>query len=138
MKCVFCGTDNPDGARFCKKCGKRQDGMTTCPSCCKDTPADGDFCIYCGADLKGAAVSGAGLNKPAAERTDGKFYAYPAANIPEGAPSAWVYGSVNEPVREVSAADYAARGEGRTTAVRPRLREFLKLRQRRLPCLLRW
>ena len=36
MKCVFCGTDNPDGALFCKKCGKRQDGMATCPSCGKD------------------------------------------------------------------------------------------------------
>ena len=82
MHCKICGTDNPDGARFCKKCGKRLDGMTTCPSCGKDTPADGDFCIYCGAGLRSADAKSAGPDGPAAERTDGKFNAYPAAYIP--------------------------------------------------------
>lgn len=127
MKCVFCGTDNPDGALFCKKCGKRLDGMTTCPSCGKDTPADGDFCIYCGAGLRSADAKSAGPDEPAAERTDGKFYAYPAADTREGAPSAWVYGSVNEPVREVSAADYAARGEGGTAFATAAVKGVLKV-----------
>lgn len=127
MKCVFCGTDNPDGARFCKKCGKRLDGMATCPSCGKDTPADGDFCIYCGADLKGAAVSGAGLNKPAAERAErGKVEAYTAANIPEGAASAHGYGTADEYAREAAAADYTV-GEGRTTAVAASVMRVLKV-----------
>ena len=127
MHCKFCGTDNPDGARFCKKCGKRLDGMTTCPSCGKDTPADGDFCIYCGAGLKAAAVGGAGLNKPAAERTDGKFYAYPAANIPEGANSAHGYGTADESAHEAAAADYAARGEGGTAFATAAVKGVLKV-----------
>ena len=127
MKCVFCGTDNPDGARFCKKCGKRLDGMTTCPSCCKDTPADGDFCIYCGADLKGAAVSGAGLNKFASNSVgSGEVGAYPAANIRESSASAQYCGAVNA-VRETATADYAARGEGRTTAVAAAVKGVLKV-----------
>lgn len=127
MKCVFCGTDNPDGALFCKKCGKRQDGMATCPSCGKDTPADGDFCIYCGADLKAAAVGGAGLNKPAAEREGrGKVETYTAANIPEGANSAHGYGTADESAHEAAAADYAV-GEGRTTAVAAAVMRVLKV-----------
>ncbi len=127
MKCVFCGTDNPDGALFCKKCGKRQDGMATCPSCGKDTPADGGFCIYCGPDLKAAAVGGAGLNKPAAERAERvKVEAYTAANIPEGAASAHGYGTADESAHEAAAADYAV-GEGRTTAVAAAVKRALKV-----------
>lgn len=127
MKCVFCGTDNPDGALFCKKCGKRLDGMTTCPSCGKDTPADGDFCIYCGAGLKSAAAKSAGPGGPAAERTDGKFYAYPAADTREGAPSARVYGSVNEPLREAAATAYVAPAEGRSPSVSETVKKALKV-----------
>lgn len=127
MKCVFCGTDNPDGARFCKKCGKRQDGMTTCPSCCKDTPADGDFCIYCGADLKGAAVSGAGLNKFASNSVgSGEVGAYPAANIRESSASAQYCGAVNA-VRETATADYAAHGEDRAPFVAASVMRVLKV-----------
>ena len=127
MKCVFCGTDNPDGALFCKKCGKRQDGMATCPSCGKDTPADGDFCIYCGADLKAAAASAAGLNKSASNSAgSGEVGAYTAANIPEGANSAHGYGTADESAHEAAAADYAV-GEGRTTAVAAAVKRALKV-----------
>lgn len=127
MKCVFCGTDNPDGARFCKKCGKRLDGMTACPSCCKDTPADGDFCIYCGADLKGAAVSGAGLNKFASNSAgSGEVGAYPAANIRESSASAQYCGAVNA-VRETATADYAAHGEDRAPFVAASVMRVLKV-----------
>ncbi len=50
MDCKNCGASNPDDATFCKKCGKRTDGMEVCHACGKLTPADGDFCINCGAD----------------------------------------------------------------------------------------
>ena len=91
--------------------------MTTCPSCGKDTPADGDFCIYCGAGLRSADAKSAGPDGPAAERTDGKFYAYPAANIPEGAPSAQYCGAVNA-VRETATAEAGYRKKG-SFATRP-------------------
>ena len=50
MKCVRCGTDNIEEAKFCKKCGKRLDGNAVCSNCGKLTPADGEYCIYCGAN----------------------------------------------------------------------------------------
>lgn len=48
--CPRCGTENLSEAVFCKKCGKRLDGMSVCPNCGKLTPADGEFCIFCGAN----------------------------------------------------------------------------------------
>lgn len=106
MNCIFCGTDNPEGALFCKKCGKRLDGMTTCPSCGKDTPADGDFCIYCGADLNGARarVKDAGLKEPAeASAERGRVYAYSVADAGLNTGAAHGYGAENLPQREAAA-----------------------------------
>lgn len=48
MKCPFCEADNPSEAVYCKKCGRRLDGMAACQHCGKLTPADGEFCIHCG------------------------------------------------------------------------------------------
>lgn len=50
MICKNCEADNPDGAVYCKNCGMRFDGKRVCPSCGKETPADGKFCIFCGSD----------------------------------------------------------------------------------------
>lgn len=50
MKCVRCGTENIEEAKFCKKCGKRLDGKAVCPNCGRMIPDDGEFCIYCGAN----------------------------------------------------------------------------------------
>ena len=52
MICARCGQENPENATFCKKCGRRLDGMALCPNCGKFTPADGEFCIHCGANRK--------------------------------------------------------------------------------------
>ena len=57
MDCKNCGAPNPDDATFCKKCGKRTDGMEVCHACGKLTPADGDFCINCGADKNAPPAS---------------------------------------------------------------------------------
>ena len=35
MQCIFCETQNPEGALFCKKCGRRLDGMSLCAACGK-------------------------------------------------------------------------------------------------------
>lgn len=66
MKCEFCGAENPDGATFCKACGKRIDNKTQCPSCHKTVPADSGFCIYCGADIS-AKQAAAPASAPAAK-----------------------------------------------------------------------
>ena len=50
MQCQYCGVENLENAVFCKKCGRRLDGMAVCPSCKNLTPADGEFCINCGAN----------------------------------------------------------------------------------------
>ena len=127
MKCVFCGTDNPDGALFCKKCGKRQDGMATCPSCGKDTPADGDFCIYCGACLKRDGAKDCQLKAPARDgASDLHNNAYSAAAASESVSSAHGYGTADESAREAAAADYTV-GEGRTTAVAAAVKGALKV-----------
>ena len=50
MQCFNCGTENPQEATFCKKCGRKLDGMALCSACGKYTPADGEFCIHCGSN----------------------------------------------------------------------------------------
>ena len=52
MKCKQCNTDNPEGAVFCRKCGKplTQDGLE-CPSCKHVCPPTAHFCAKCGATL---------------------------------------------------------------------------------------
>ena len=67
MNCQHCGNEIADGAVFCKYCGKRTDGLKTCPVCKKDIDFDSMFCSFCGADL--AAVSAV---SEAAASADGK------------------------------------------------------------------
>ena len=67
MNCQHCGNEIADGAVFCKYCGKRTDGLKTCPVCKKDIDYDSLFCSFCGADL--AAVSAV---SEAAASADGK------------------------------------------------------------------
>lgn len=51
MNCKFCGTENYDEATFCRKCGKRLDGLIICPECGRENPDDSIFCSYCGTRL---------------------------------------------------------------------------------------
>lgn len=49
--CVNCGTELPDEAGFCPKCGTKIE-IPCCPACGKEVDFDTDFCIYCGRPLK--------------------------------------------------------------------------------------
>jgi class 3 adenylate cyclase/tetratricopeptide (TPR) repeat protein len=49
MKCPKCQFDNRDGAKFCKKCGKKLE--LGCPSCGQSYKSDSIFCDECGCDL---------------------------------------------------------------------------------------
>jgi hypothetical protein len=49
MKCPKCQTENPEGNKFCRKCGKKI--SLTCPQCGIDIQADDAFCGACGSSL---------------------------------------------------------------------------------------
>lgn len=52
MVCQNCGTQNREGACFCKRCGKPLSGAAPtrpCPACGRQVRQDAGFCKYCGA-----------------------------------------------------------------------------------------
>ena len=49
MKCPKCQFENPDGMRFCGKCGERLE--ITCPKCNSTNPHQFAFCGKCGQRL---------------------------------------------------------------------------------------
>jgi predicted nucleic acid-binding Zn ribbon protein len=50
MRCPECKTDFPEGARFCKECGRKVEAA--CQECGKGIPPDSKFCPECGWDLR--------------------------------------------------------------------------------------
>ena len=48
MKCPHCQADNPEGAKFCVKCGKSLLIELTCPECGESSPPGSIFCKECG------------------------------------------------------------------------------------------
>ena len=53
--CSLCGAENPDGSRFCKRCGTRL--ASGCPSCGATYEADSVFCGQCGTSLASGSPS---------------------------------------------------------------------------------
>lgn len=54
LSCQACGTENPEGARFCMACGKALERR--CPTCGADAPGEARFCMSCGGPLDAAAA----------------------------------------------------------------------------------
>src|SRR3954471_3975447 len=50
--CSACGTENPEGARFCMSCGTPLERR--CPACSAIVPEGARFCVQCGAQLEPA------------------------------------------------------------------------------------
>jgi class 3 adenylate cyclase len=50
MECSQCGFENPQGAKFCNRCGVKLE--ITCSSCGKVNPAGSSFCNECGQNLR--------------------------------------------------------------------------------------
>ncbi|OGP50626.1 MAG: hypothetical protein A2Y79_07000 [Deltaproteobacteria bacterium RBG_13_43_22] len=51
MKCFKCQTENPDKAKFCKKCGQSLLTEIICNHCRHSNPVDSEFCIECGQSM---------------------------------------------------------------------------------------
>jgi len=49
MQCPECNTGNPEGAKFCLKCGVKL--VLVCPQCKTELPPHAEFCIACGTQL---------------------------------------------------------------------------------------
>jgi len=49
MKCANCNAELPDEAKFCLKCGEKQE--LKCSNCGKALPPDAVFCMECGHNL---------------------------------------------------------------------------------------
>ena len=56
MSCAACGTQNPDGARFCMACGAQLEHR--CPSCGTPAPPEARFCMNCGSQMDPAGAPG--------------------------------------------------------------------------------
>ena len=50
MKCPQCQFENVEGAKFCRKCGHKQEIL--CSECGNALPPDSVFCQECGRDLR--------------------------------------------------------------------------------------
>ena len=51
MKCISCGSDNPDRAKFCGECGAAM--AARCKACNVELPTGAKFCLECGAKVGG-------------------------------------------------------------------------------------
>jgi uncharacterized membrane protein YvbJ len=49
MKCPECGSENPEGSKFCNECGAKLD--LACSQCGKPNPASSKLCNQCGYNL---------------------------------------------------------------------------------------
>ena len=56
VRCPTCGSDNPDGKKFCGDCGTALENRF--PQCGADNPANKKFCGECGAGLQGVKLHG--------------------------------------------------------------------------------
>ena len=53
--CPQCGTENPEGTKFCQECGTKLGQKNTCPACGTENPLGVKFCQECGAKLQSEA-----------------------------------------------------------------------------------
>ena len=86
MRCFKCGSENPDGAKFCDGCAAPL--ALRCPSCGTSNRAGAKFCIECAAALGAVpvAASSSGAAQPARPEKDSIALGAPTEShdVPEG------------------------------------------------------
>lgn len=65
MDCPNCGTQNPDGAKFCFNCGTAL--ALACSNCGTELPAGAKFCFSCGTPTAGGPATTVAEPTPPAE-----------------------------------------------------------------------
>ncbi len=63
MKCHECGSENPNQAKFCRKCGTSLGVRLRCPQCGAENFGDSAFCTECGERLSEAPKSTKGTQR---------------------------------------------------------------------------
>ena len=51
MRCASCGSDSPEGAKFCIECAAPF--QKRCPMCATENPPHAKFCAECASPLRG-------------------------------------------------------------------------------------
>jgi len=88
MRCENCGHENPEGSKFCMKCGKALGGsgprVATCPHCGAEVAPGALFCASCGKSI-GAPYGEIGqartIEPPPVEADPGSFTSSIALDI---------------------------------------------------------
>ena len=66
MNCSKCGSNIPEGMKFCNECGTPV--SKTCPGCNFENPAQSKFCGECGSPLGAETATSAPILEKEAER----------------------------------------------------------------------
>ncbi len=56
--CPQCGTENPEGTKFCQECGSKLGAQNNCPACGHANPIRVKFCQECGNKMEAEPASG--------------------------------------------------------------------------------
>jgi serine/threonine protein kinase len=64
MKCPKCQTENPEEAKFCRKCGQSFRTELLCPQCGRPILPDSDFCTECGRRIAAEAAPPTSTTSP--------------------------------------------------------------------------
>ena len=65
VTCATCGTEGPQGAKFCMECGAKL--ALTCPDCATELPDGAKFCLECGVPVGSAATAKPQTPPPSAD-----------------------------------------------------------------------
>lgn len=74
VKCLICGTENPDNAEFCIKCGNglgEKENIKICSHCGAENPSDAQFCQKCGKNITISTTTIVQQEKPQIETQKG-------------------------------------------------------------------
>ena len=70
MRCLKCGAENPDRAKFCIECASPF--ARPCPSCNAENPTIAKFCLECAQPLQAGAIAATAKTPSPGQAADGE------------------------------------------------------------------